>query len=134
MGDLVLELLTGSLSITTYNNYGTGVRRFTGFYDEMGIIPLHATAADMLRFTTWLARAGFREIVAASSLQPFFSAINNFFETNLRSRWRWEHFKRTHVEDSPCNNNPSPTPTFAYQSQHPSYKKCYNSPTDTTVH
>jgi hypothetical protein len=31
LGDLVLDLLTGSLAPTTYNNYGTGMRRFTFF-------------------------------------------------------------------------------------------------------
>jgi hypothetical protein len=53
LGDLVLDLLTGSLAPTTYNNYGTGMRRFTISCDEEGITSLHATAADMMRFTTW---------------------------------------------------------------------------------
>jgi hypothetical protein len=53
LGDLVLDLLTGSLALTTYNNYGTGMRRFTVFCNEEGITPLEATAADMLRFTSW---------------------------------------------------------------------------------
>jgi hypothetical protein len=66
--DLVLDLFTGSLAPTTYDNYGTGMRRFTVFCDEEGIIPLHATAADMLPFTTWLARSG---TVAAMSLHPY---------------------------------------------------------------
>jgi hypothetical protein len=57
MADLVLNLLTGSLAPTIYNNNGTGMRRFIVFYDDEGITPLHATAADMLRFTTWLAQA-----------------------------------------------------------------------------
>jgi hypothetical protein len=52
LGDLMLDLLTGSLTPTTYNNYGTGMRRFTVFCDEEGIAPLKTTAADMLRFTT----------------------------------------------------------------------------------
>jgi hypothetical protein len=69
LGDLVLDLLTGSLAPITYNNYGTVMRRFVVVYDEEGIAPLHATAADMLRFTTWLARAG---TVAARNLQPYF--------------------------------------------------------------
>jgi hypothetical protein len=43
MGDLVLDVLTGSLAPTTYINYGTGMRRFTVFYDKEGITPLHAT-------------------------------------------------------------------------------------------
>jgi hypothetical protein len=76
LGDLVLDLLIGSLAPTTYNNYGTGVRRFTVFCDEEGITLLKAIAADMLRFTTWLARA---RTVAAICLQPYFSTINNTF-------------------------------------------------------
>jgi hypothetical protein len=80
MGDLVLDLLTGSLAPTTYNNYGTGMRRVTVSCDEEGVTPLHAAAADMLRFTTWLARAG---TVAATSLQPYFSTINKFFRDHL---------------------------------------------------
>jgi hypothetical protein len=79
-GNLVLDLLTGSLAPTTYNTYGTGMRRFTVFYNEEGIIPLEATAADMLRFTTWLARAG---TVAVNILQPYFSAINKFFRNHF---------------------------------------------------
>jgi hypothetical protein len=55
MGDHVLDLLTGSLAPTTNNNYGTGVRRFTVFYDKEGITMLQATAADMLRLTACLA-------------------------------------------------------------------------------
>jgi hypothetical protein len=78
LGDLVLDLLTGSLALTTYNNYGTGMCRFTVFCKEEGIIPLEATAAVMLRFTAWLARSG---TIAANSLQPYFSAINKNFAT-----------------------------------------------------
>jgi hypothetical protein len=55
LGNLVLDLVTDSLAPTTYN-YGSGMRRFTVFCNEEGITPLEATAADMLRFTTWLAR------------------------------------------------------------------------------
>jgi hypothetical protein len=51
LGDLVLDLLTGSLAHTICNNYGTGMRRFTFFCNDEGITPLEATAADMLRFT-----------------------------------------------------------------------------------
>jgi hypothetical protein len=81
MGDLVLDLLAGSLAPTTYNNYGTGMRRLTVFCDEEGITPLHATVADMLRFTTWLARDG---TVASNNLQPYFSSINKFFHDHLK--------------------------------------------------
>jgi hypothetical protein len=82
MGDLVLDLFTGPLAPTTYNNYGTGMRRFTVFCDEEGITPLHATAADMLSFIrAWLARA---RAVAASNPQPYFSTINKFFRDHLK--------------------------------------------------
>jgi hypothetical protein len=67
MGDLVLDLLTGSLVPTSNNNYDTGMRRFTVFRDEEGITPLQATSADMLRFTTWLARTRTAE---ANGFQP----------------------------------------------------------------
>jgi hypothetical protein len=90
MGDLVLDLLTGSLAPnTTYNNYITGMRRFTDFCDEEGITPLHANAADMLRFTPCLARA---RTVAATSLQPFFSAINKKIRDHLKEPvGPWDH-------------------------------------------
>ena len=81
LGDLVLDLLTGSLAPSTYNNYGTGMRRFIVFCNEEGITPLEATAADMLRFTAWLARSG---TIAANSLRPYFSAINKFFRDHLK--------------------------------------------------
>jgi hypothetical protein len=81
MGDFVLDLLTGSLGPTTYNKYGTGMRLLTDFCNEEGVTPLEHTAADMLRFTTWLARAG---IIAANSLQPYFSAINKFFRDHFK--------------------------------------------------
>jgi site-specific recombinase XerD len=55
LGDLVLDLLAGSLAPTTNNNYDTGMRRFTDFCNEEGITPLEATAADISCFTTWLA-------------------------------------------------------------------------------
>jgi hypothetical protein len=81
MGDPVLDLLTGSLAPTNYNNSGTGMQRLAVFCDEEGITPLQAIAAGMLRFRAWLARA---ITVAASSLQPYFSAINKFFRNHLK--------------------------------------------------
>jgi hypothetical protein len=58
------------------------MRRFTVFCDEEGITPLHATAADMLHFTTWLVRAG---TVAANNLQPYFLATSKFFRDHLKN-------------------------------------------------
>jgi hypothetical protein len=57
------------------------MRRYTVFCNEEWITPLEATAADMIRFTPWLARAG---TIAANSLQPYFSAINKFFRDHLK--------------------------------------------------
>jgi hypothetical protein len=81
LDELVLDLLTGSLAPTTYNKYGTGVRRFFVSCNGEGITPLEATAADMFRFTTWLARSG---TIAANNLQPYFSAIHKFFRDHLK--------------------------------------------------
>jgi site-specific recombinase XerD len=89
LGDLVLAILTGSLATSTCDTYGTEMRCFTTFCDEEGITPLHIAAAGMLRFTTWLARAG---TIAVSSLQPYFSTINKSFRDHLRSKWRGDHF------------------------------------------
>jgi hypothetical protein len=131
LGDLVLDLLTGSLAPTTYNNYGTGMRRFTFFCNEEGITPLEATVADMLRFTPWLARAG---TVAANSLQSYFSAINKFFrDHHLKEQVAMGPLLTDARRDSPCKTIPSPTPPFAHQSQHPSHNIYYYSPTDTTA-
>jgi site-specific recombinase XerD len=88
MVNFVLDFLTGSLVPTTYNNYATGIRRFTVFCDEEGITPLEAAAADMLRFITWLART---LNVAANNLQPYFSSINKRIRDHY-SRWRWDKF------------------------------------------
>jgi hypothetical protein len=57
------------------------MQRFTVFCNEEGITPLEATAADMLRVTSWLARAG---TIAADSLQPYFSAIDKFFRDHMK--------------------------------------------------
>jgi hypothetical protein len=98
------------------------IATFTVFCDEERIAPAPAaTAADMRRFTTWLARAG---TVAASSLQPYFSAITIFFRNHLQEPLALG----TLLTDARRGlaSNPSPTrPTFAYQSEHPSYNICY---------
>jgi hypothetical protein len=113
LGDLVLDLLTGSLAPTTYNKYGTGMRRFSVFCNEEGITPLEATAADMLRFTTWLARSG---TIAGNSLQPYFSATNKFFRDHLKEPLtlgklltsRTRHAATTHHRPRHSRTNPCP--------------------------
>jgi hypothetical protein len=81
LGDLLLDLLTGSLALATHNNYGTGMRSFTVFCNEERATPLEATAADMLCFKAWLSRAG---TVAANSLQPYFATITKLFRDYLK--------------------------------------------------
>jgi hypothetical protein len=55
MRDLVLDLLTGSLALTTYNKYGTGMRRFTVFlqrrrnYPTRGYRGRHVSLYSMAR-------------------------------------------------------------------------------------
>jgi hypothetical protein len=51
------------------------------FCTEENIAPLHATPATMVRYTAWLALQG---TVAASSLQPYFSAVNKIFRDYQR--------------------------------------------------
>jgi hypothetical protein len=72
MGDLVLDLLTGSLAPTTCNNYGTGIVTINIFLRRRRYHPAtcyccrHAALYIMARPT---ARAG---TVVACSLQPYF--------------------------------------------------------------
>jgi hypothetical protein len=87
MGDLVLELLTESLAPTTYNNYGTRMRGFHVFWQRRGHHPAKAKffcyRGRHVAFTSWLARAS---TVAAGSLQPYFSSINNLFRDHLKEQ------------------------------------------------
>jgi hypothetical protein len=64
---LVLDLLTGPLVPSTYDNLGTGIRRFIFFCDKEGITPLQATAADMPGLAALITHS---RTVAASILQP----------------------------------------------------------------
>jgi hypothetical protein len=57
------------------------MRQFFAFCSKEGISPLHATPASMVRYTAWLGLLG---TVAASFLQPYYSAVNKFFRDH---RW-----------------------------------------------
>jgi hypothetical protein len=76
-----VALLSNSLARSTYASYDNALRQFCIFCTEENIAPLQATPATMVRYTTWLALVG---TVAASSLQPYFSAVNKFFRDNQR--------------------------------------------------
>jgi hypothetical protein len=52
------------------------LRQFFAFCAEENITPLQSTPATMVRYSIWLGLLG---TVAASSLQPDFSAVNKYF-------------------------------------------------------
>ena len=81
LGRLASRLVGASLSPTSYQSYGSALGQFVRFCAEEGTEPLDASLATVLRFTAWLARRG---TVGASSLQPYYSAINRFLQDHLR--------------------------------------------------
>jgi site-specific recombinase XerD len=76
-----VALLSNSLAPSTYASYDSALIQFFILCTEENIAPLQATPATMVRYTTWLAMLG---TVAASSLQPYFSAVNKFFRDHQR--------------------------------------------------
>jgi site-specific recombinase XerD len=76
LGVTAVTLLSNSLAPSTYANYDNAVRQFFAFCKEEGISPLQATPAAMVRYTAMLGLLG---TVAASSLQPYYSAVSKFF-------------------------------------------------------
>ena len=76
-GQKALDLLAGSLSAGTLNNYATGLRLFAQFcHDHEDIAVLEATTATVIRYTAWIGERG---TISAKSLQPYYSSINSFF-------------------------------------------------------
>jgi hypothetical protein len=69
-------MFNNSLAPSIDGNYESGLRQFFGFYTEAGIPPLHATPASMVRYTAGLGLLG---TMAASTLQPYYSAVNKLF-------------------------------------------------------
>jgi hypothetical protein len=57
MDDLVLDLLTGSLAPTTYNNYGTGMQRSTFFATKKA-----SPRYKLLRLTCFALKHGSQEL------------------------------------------------------------------------
>jgi hypothetical protein len=76
-----VALLSNSLAPSTHASYDSALRQFFILCTEENIAPLQATPATMVRYTAWLALLG---TVAASSLQPCFSAVNKFFRDHQR--------------------------------------------------
>ena len=81
LGVTAVALLSNSLAPSTYASYDSALRQFFIFCTQENIAPLQATPATMVRYTAWLALLG---TVAASSLQPYFSAVNKFFRDHQR--------------------------------------------------
>jgi hypothetical protein len=81
LGVTAVALLSNSLAPSMYASYDSALRQFFIFCTEEKIAPLQATPATMVRYTAWLALQG---TVAASSLQPYFSAVNKFFRDHQR--------------------------------------------------
>jgi hypothetical protein len=81
LGVTAITLLSNSLAPYTYANYSNALRQLVAFCTEENIAPLQATPATMIRYTAWLALLG---TVAASSLQPYFSAVNKYIRDHQR--------------------------------------------------
>jgi hypothetical protein len=74
-------VLSNSLAPSTYASYDSALKQFLIFCTQENIAPLHATPATMVRCTAWLALIG---KFAASSLQPYYSAVNKFSRDHQR--------------------------------------------------
>jgi uncharacterized membrane protein len=59
------------------------MRQFAAFCHEEDIHPLVATTQSIVRYTAWL---GLQGIVAAASLQQYYSAIKNYSATTNNSQ------------------------------------------------
>eukprot|EP00873_Tetraselmis_striata_P046322 jgi/Tetstr1/466586/TSEL_000994.t1 len=78
LGQRTLDLLSSSLSAQTLKSYAGRLSQFAEFcHDSENISPLEATTATVVRY---VARIGERGHIGATSLQPYLSAINTFFE------------------------------------------------------
>jgi hypothetical protein len=71
-----IGLLSTSLAPSTYANCDDALRHFFTFRAIEGLAPLHATHATMVHYNAWLGILG---AMAASSMQLYFSAMNEYF-------------------------------------------------------
>ena len=81
LGASTLSLFKSTLQPGSYDNYGSNLRGFLEFCQEYQLPPLNATPVTVARYITWL---GIRGSVAATSLQPYLSAINRFLRDHNR--------------------------------------------------
>jgi hypothetical protein len=78
---MAVALLSNSLAPSTNASYDSALIQFFILCTKENFAPLQATPATMVRYTVWLAVIG---TVAASSLQPYFSAVKKFFRDHQR--------------------------------------------------
>ena len=77
LGRTALTLCQSSLQPRSYDTYASALAGFMRFYVEQDLAPLEATPVHIARYVAWL---GMRGTVAATSLQPYQSAINRFLQ------------------------------------------------------
>lgn len=77
LGRLATELVLQRHSVDTVKTYDTGTRRYLEYAAEVGLSPLEATQADILRYISWLALQG---TVQAKSIGTYLTALNNYFK------------------------------------------------------
>jgi hypothetical protein len=76
LGATAISLLSKSLAPATYANYDNAMRQYFALCREEKLLPLQATPATMVRYTASLGLLG---TIAATSMQPYFSAVNTYF-------------------------------------------------------
>ncbi len=90
LGKTAAALFQAALQPRTYENYGSNLRSFLQYYGEGLIDPLGATPVDIARYLAWL---GHRGTIAADSLQPYLSAIEERKKENPLQRGQLEDIK-----------------------------------------
>ena len=81
MGAQAMALFQSSLQPGTLKNYGANLNGFFEFCDLNTIAPLDVSPVDIARYIAWLGERG---TVAATSMQPYLSAINKFLQDHAR--------------------------------------------------
>eukprot|EP00873_Tetraselmis_striata_P036117 jgi/Tetstr1/456381/TSEL_043115.t1 len=81
LGVQTLELLSAAWAPTTAASYASCMKQYFPFCEEEKRPALAADPGTMARYVTWLGNMG---TIKASSLQPYLSAVNNFFKDHGR--------------------------------------------------
>ncbi len=76
-----MALFKSTLQPGTLKNYGANLARFFELCELHAIAPLDVSPVDIARYIAWLGERG---AVAATSMQPYLSAINKFLQDHAR--------------------------------------------------